>query len=174
MASDPNQLVLLTTTRTEFEARAIAGALEAEGIATHVFAAAAQGIAWEGGIANAVKVMVRRDDAAVADEALHRARRASRAIDWSTVDVGLPEDETAARVADAPSAPSPWRWRVRIVGMVLLSSPLLLNMMGQGNALIALAAGAMLIVAAWNPPAREEPVVRRVGAPGRLAEARRG
>lgn len=176
MRDDPDQLVLLLTTREEFEARAIAVALEGEGIATHVFAASARGVAWHGGVANGVRVMVRRKDAAVAEEALYRARQASRAIDWTSVDVGEPEDETAAEIARgrAVRKRSVWAWRVRIGGMLLISSPFIVNMVGVQNAPLALAIVVLLMIVSWNPPTAEGRSDGRGGGNARAMMGRRG
>ncbi|CAG1008387.1 hypothetical protein PHYC_03559 [Phycisphaerales bacterium] len=154
MPPDPDQLLLLTSTRTEFEAQTIATALEAEGIPVRVFAAASHGVQWEGGIANSVRVMVRRADAAMAAEALHRIRRDSRAIDWSQVDVGPPEDENP--VLPPPSSRingwSPLFYRIRIVGFTLLFSMMLLQWMGVRVAIPALLIAIVFIIAGWTPP----------------------
>ncbi len=136
MPADPDQLVMLTSTRTEFEARSLAAALQAEGIESRVFAAAASGVAWEGGISNAVRIMVRRADVPAAAEAMYEMRRASRAIDWSQVDFGEPEDEVAAEAASAPrqsGVRALWRYRVRTVGVVLIFLPMMASWLGRGN-----------------------------------------
>lgn len=90
MSSDPNILVFLTSAKTEFEGRAMAAALEAEGIPARVFAAAARMVQWEAGYNDPIKVMVRRGDLARAADVLRQTRAASRSIDWSTVDVDEP------------------------------------------------------------------------------------
>lgn len=158
MSLDPDQLVLLTSTRTEFEAHALANALEAEGIPARVFATASQMVQWEGGITNAVRVMVRRADLAVASEAIHRIRRESRAIDWSRVDVGEPD-------AVEPSASSPgervqgWSmpfYRVRMVGFTLLFAMMMLQWMGVRAAIPALLITIVFVVAGWAGPPRPD------------------
>lgn len=155
MESDPDQLVVLTSTRTEFEAQAAAAALRAEGIEASVFAAAASGVQWEGGISNAVRVMVRREDAARAAELLRDTRRAARHIDWNDVDVGEPEDGAPAGGPPLPTEPrvgglSPWLARVRLVGIVLIFMPLLASWMGQGRAWFGVLIALALIVSAWS------------------------
>lgn len=160
MTPDPDQLVMLTSTRTEFEARSLAAALEAEGIEVRVFAAAASGVSWEGGISNAVKVMVRRADLPAAGEAMHAMRRWSRAIDWSQVDVGEPEEEAAGEVVRTPGrgGMTPvWRYRVRTVGFVLIVLPMMVGWIGAGDAWLAVALCAVLIVGAWKPPEPDRP-----------------
>lgn len=163
MASDPDQLVLLTSTRTEFEARALAASLEAEGIQASVFAAASMGLQWEGGISNAVKVMVRRADLEPALEALRQSRVNSRGIDWVNVDVGeLEEGSTPAPEAQSErfAGYSRAMYRLRSVGLVLMFAPFMLRFVvgvDLVTTLIAIGALIVFVVLAWNPPSREGP-----------------
>lgn len=82
----------LTSVPTEAQAMIIVGALKEEGINctatggyTSGFKAEAPG--W-------VQVMVSEADLPVARNTLQRLRKENAEIDWSKVDVGLPEDET--------------------------------------------------------------------------------
>ncbi len=152
MPPDPDQLVLLMSTRTEFEGRTIAAALEAEGITTKVFAASAQMLQWEGGITSTVRVMVRRADLARAGDVLRATRRDSVDLDWSEVDVGEPEDETAARMTGAGErigGLSRVLYGVRMVGFTLLFFPMLIGMTGSQNAIPALLVAGFLIFIGW-------------------------
>jgi hypothetical protein len=151
---DPDQLVLFASTRTEFEAGTIAETLRSTGIEARVFSAAAMGIQWEGGISNNVRIMVRARDLHAAQEALGTFRRHARSIDWSAVDVGEPEDELPSprsRIAGL----SPALYRVRIIGMALLTGVMLLSLglhplLSLGIA-IALAAGGWQAIPQSDP-----------------------
>lgn len=150
MPPDPAQLVLLATARTEFEGRAMASALEAEGIPVEVFAAAATMVAWDGGYANMAKVMVPREHLARAVEAVRNARQASRAIDWSQVDVGVSEEDAPAdgRDGERIAGLSPWLWRVRIFGFSLMAGSFMVAQTGPKMALPALILAVVFTFAA--------------------------
>jgi len=157
MAPDPDQLVLLTSTRTEFEGRAMAATLEAAGIPTRVFAASAQMLQWEGGITSTVRVMVRRADLDRAGQVLRQVRRDSVDLDWSEVDVGQPEDDTARDITG--TAPriggfSPRLNAVRSLGFTLIFALMLLNWMGPQNAIAALVIAALFVASMLPTPRR--------------------
>lgn len=82
MGPKPNDIAVLTTARTEFEARAIALALQAEGIHAQVFG----GIPGDGFAP--IKVLVRQSELAVAALALEVIRLEAATLDWSAVEEG--------------------------------------------------------------------------------------
>lgn len=142
MPPDPDQLVLLTTRATEFEAQGVANALEATGIRAQVFSAAARMVQWEGGMGNQAKVFVRRADSDAALEVLRTLRQGARGIDWSSIDVGEMEPgETPppARDASRVRGLSPLLWRIRIIGFTLMAMPILVSMAGPDRGLFAIA-----------------------------------
>lgn len=145
---------MLTSTRTEFEGRAMATALEAEGIACHVFATSAMAVQWEGGIANAVRVMVRRGDLDAARAALAQSRLDARGVNWSDVDVGEPDGEISpgprGELPARTRGRAPWMHRVRIIGLVLIFLPMMITWSGVMNAWIPVALGVAIIISAWN------------------------
>jgi hypothetical protein len=123
MNDDPDILVLLTTTRTEFEASTMAESLRHEGIPTEVFATVASTMQWEAAMTNPIRVMVRRRDLQAAGDLLRAIRAESVDIDWDEVNVG--EAEEASEPPLGPPARrigglSPRMVTVRRIGMVLL------------------------------------------------------
>ncbi len=95
----PDDPIVLTQTQTEFEARTIVVALEAEGVRSYiaggdaavVLGAGSAGAAW----GQPFRVMVRRDEKDRAGEALSRHLAESVDIDWDSVDVGEMEETGA-------------------------------------------------------------------------------
>ena len=91
MATDNDNLARLTSVRNELEAGIVVGALEQEGIK-----AAMSGVYTAGFRAEApgwVEVLVAEDDLPQAQLILRQTRDEHTEVDWSTVDVGEPEDE---------------------------------------------------------------------------------
>lgn len=157
MRPDPDQLVLLTSTRTEFEGRTMAASLEAEGIPTRVFAASAQMLQWEGGITSTVRVMVRRADLDRAALVLRQVRRDSVDLDWSEVDVGQPEDDTARDITGTSpriGGFSPRLSAVRSLGFTLIFALMLLNWLGPQNAIAALVIAGLFVASILPKPRR--------------------
>lgn len=153
MPPDPDQLVLLTTCRTEFEAQALANALDARAIPATVFSAAARMVQWEGGIANQAKVFVRRVDSNAALAVLRSLRTSSRGIDWNSIDVGdMEPGETPAPPRQTPRVHglSPLMWRIRIIGFSLMAMPFLISMVGPDRSLFAI--GFCVLVALLADP----------------------
>jgi len=89
MADDTNDLVVLTTTLTEFEGAVIVGALEEEGIQAVEDGGFISGFKAEA--PGGVRVVVRQVDADRAREVLRQIRENEGRVDWSKVDVGEPE-----------------------------------------------------------------------------------
>jgi hypothetical protein len=151
MPPDPNQLILLTTCATEFEAQALANALDARAIPAKVFSAAARMVQWEGGIANQAKVFVRRVDSNAALEVLRSLRTTSRGIDWNTFDVGEMEPgETPAPPRRGPRIHglSPLMWRIRIIGFTLMALPFMVSMAGPDRGIFAIAFCVLIAILA--------------------------
>lgn len=144
---DPDQLVLLTSVRTEFEGQAMAAALRDRGVPVKVFAAAAAGVSWEGGYGNAVRVMVRRADAARAVALLKQVRQDSVDLDWDRVDVGEmePGAPPASPFGRRRGGLSPTMQVVRAVGWGLLTATMLMWALGEQMAIPAAVIGAMLV-----------------------------
>lgn len=97
---DPNKMVEVRRVVNEFEAGIIVALLQDAGIQSRVvdFDGASRGIF---GAASFFprSVLVRRGDAARADEVLTRRREESVDLDWDEVDVGDPADGLARRIA---------------------------------------------------------------------------
>ncbi|MCC6951086.1 MAG: hypothetical protein IT433_06525 [Phycisphaerales bacterium] len=144
---DPDQLVLLSSVRTEFEGQAMAAALRDRGVPVKVFAAAAAGVSWEGGYGNAVRVMVRRADAARAVALLKEVRQDSVDLDWDRVDVGEmePGAPPASPFGRRRGGLSPTLQIIRAVGWGLLSATMLMWALGEQMAIPAAVIGAMLV-----------------------------
>lgn len=138
MPPDPDQLVFLTSFRTEFEAQAFVNALDARAIRAQVFSAASRIVAWEGGIDNGAKVFVRRADVPKAADVLHSMRQQARGIDWSTIDVGEMEPgETPPPPGNRPRVQglSPLLWRVKMIGFTLMAGGFVAGPLGPQYAL---------------------------------------
>lgn len=144
---DPDQLVLLTSVRTEFEGQAMAAALRDRDVPVQVFAAAAQGVSWEGGYGNAVRVMVRRADAGRAVTLLKQIRQDSVDLDWDRVDVGELEDGAppASPFGRRRGGLSPALQIIRAVGWGLLTATMLMWALGEQMAIPAAVIGTMLV-----------------------------
>jgi hypothetical protein len=92
----PDDPIVLAQTQTEFEARTIVVALEAEGVRSYiaggdaavVLGMGSAGAAW----GQPFRVMVRRDESERARAALSRHLAESVDIDWDSVDVGEMEE----------------------------------------------------------------------------------
>ncbi len=96
--TDPDILVDLTTCASAFEAEVIRDALEQSGI--YAFAATTVGSMnpWEVASSMPLRVQVRRRDLEAAKLELTAIRKEAIDIDWSTQDLGEPEDgELAAQ-----------------------------------------------------------------------------
>ena len=105
MGEDPDFLVTLTVSKTEFEAEATAIVLRDAGFEVHVFGKGDIGIAMGGAAWQGVLVQVRRRDVEPARAALAMNRQDSVDLDWDEVDVGEPRDSPAPRGEDgAPMA----------------------------------------------------------------------
>lgn len=158
MNPDPDQLVLLTTFNTEFQAQSLVAALDARAIRAKVFSAAARVMQWEGGIGNQVKVFVRRGDAQAALETMRTLHDSSRGIDWNLVDVGEmePGETPPLRVGGARvQGLSPVLWRLRMLGFSLMAMPALVAMMGPDKmALVIVFCVLMAILAEPGVPVR--------------------
>lgn len=151
-AGDPDQLVTLTTARTEFEGSLMRNVLAEEGIDARVFATAANSLQWEGGYTDPIKVQVRRGDVVRAAAELKKNRQDSVDLDWAEVDVGEME---AGAPPVAFGRMTFWerraiRRRMARVGFTLLAAGLMLAWIGPQAAMpVALFAG-VAIVAYWD------------------------
>ena len=148
---DPDQLITLTTARTEFEGSLRRAVLADAGIEARVFASSANALQWEGGYTDPIKIQVRRADFARAAEVLRKNKQDSVDLDWAEVDVG--EMEPGAPPVMFDRVPF-WERRARRarfakVGFVLMIATLLLGMLGaQAAAPIALFTSAAAL-SAW-------------------------
>ena len=151
-AGDPDQLVTLTSARTEFEGSLMRSVLEDAGIRARVFATSATGLQWEGGYTDPIKVQVRRADLVKAAAVLKKNKQDSVDLDWADVDVGEMEP-------GAPPVPfgktTFWerrakRRRLARIGFTLLTAGLLVAWIGQQAAIpVALFTGAA-VIAYWD------------------------
>lgn len=151
-AGDPDQLITLTSARTEFEGSLMRSVLEDAGIRARVFATSAAGLQWEGGYTDPIKVQVRRADLIKAAAVLKKNKQDSVDLDWADVDVGEMEP-------GAPPVPfgktSFWerrakRRRMARLGFTLLTAGLLVAWIGQQAAIpVALFTGAA-VIAYWD------------------------
>jgi len=182
---DPDQLVVLTATRTEFEASTIAAALEDNGIQARVFTGAANMLLGPNIIDN-VKVMVRASDRERAAAQLRAIKQDSVDIDWSEVDVGDTIDPPDAfpmcpacgfdRAGLAAGSACPecgykgiaanratprrksWRPAIRRAGMIVMAAGALMNFMpaARNPALALLIVGGAVWLIFWGDQ-EEEP-----------------
>jgi len=148
---DPDQLITLTTARTEFEGSLRRAVLADAGIEARVFASSANALQWEGGYTDPIKIQVRRADFARAAEVLRKNKQDSVDLDWAEVDVG--EMEPGAPPVAFDRAPF-WERRARRarfakVGFILMLATLMVGVLGaQAAAPIALFTGAAAL-SAW-------------------------
>ncbi len=170
MPTDPDEPVILTQTRTGFEAETIVASLAAHGVeATVADAASAQ--LWFG-VHCPVKVMVRQADLERARDALRAIEAESVDIDWSELDEGTPED------ADEAGGAAPIRRRSLWTVVLALLAPagvfvcylgtrngdVILQMMGVVTLLTAGLVAALLMAA----PARVRRDAPRGPGPGKI------
>jgi hypothetical protein len=160
-SADPDQLVLLTTARTEFEGRTMTAALEAQGIVARVFAASANMMQWEGGYTDPIKVMVRRADLARAAAALKQTKQDSVDLDWSEVDVGQPEPGTVLPMPGATRLRTGTALRhVRRIGFILIFAGMLAGFMAPTAVIPILIVAVTLIIAGWSESSQNRNATR--------------
>jgi hypothetical protein len=148
---DPDQLVLFTSARTEFEGRTIAATLEAAQIPAKVFAAGANMLQWEGGYTDPIKVMVRRADLGRAAAAMKQNRQDSVDLDWSEVDVGQPEAGTVLPMPGTPRFRSTFAMRqVRRIGFIMIIAGMIASFMAPTAAIPILIGAVTLILMGWS------------------------
>jgi hypothetical protein len=94
-----NDIAVLTSARTEFEARAIVLALEAEGVRTHVSGGT------PGECMGPVNVFVRREDLPEASLALEVIRLEAATLDWTAVE-SAPDDASDGPSGDQDDDPT--------------------------------------------------------------------
>ncbi len=87
----PEHVVVVTTVPNEVDAGVIVAALEVEGIKATMSAGAVAG--YRLGVMGDVQVLVAEKDAAQATEIIRKGEENKEDVDWSSVDVGKPEDE---------------------------------------------------------------------------------
>ncbi|MEO1716508.1 MAG: hypothetical protein AAFR76_05295 [Planctomycetota bacterium] len=106
MAKTPDTLIPVADAPGHAAAHAMASALRDAGLQAFVFDTARTTLQWESpAVINPWQVHVRRADAERAAEILRNNRDESIDIDWEEVDVGAPEDATAAKLATQHTAP---------------------------------------------------------------------
>jgi len=101
MHPDPDELLTLLSTRTEFEAEVIVRALESNGIPARSFATSATTLGWMAVDPRPVKVVVRRADLHRARLAVDQNRTDSIDLEWEDLDVGAPERESEGAISAA-------------------------------------------------------------------------
>jgi hypothetical protein len=155
---DPDQLVLFTSARTEFEGRTIAATLEAAQIPAKVFAAGANMLQWEGGYTDPIKVMVRRADLGRAAAAMKKNKQDSVDLDWSEVDVGQPEPGTVLPPPGGPRFRGTFAMRqVRRIGFIMIGAAMIAGFMAPAAAIPILIGAVTLILAGWNSESKGGP-----------------
>ncbi|MGP1272027.1 MAG: hypothetical protein ACTS22_01710 [Phycisphaerales bacterium] len=107
MPDAPSTLVPVADAVGLAAAHAMASALRAAGIQAFVFDTARTTLQWEAPrVIAPFQVHVARADARAAAAILEENRTDSVDIDWNDIDLGTPEDDTAAAIAR--SAHAPW------------------------------------------------------------------
>lgn len=153
MPDDPDMLVTLTTTRTEFEGANLVNVLQAAGIPARVFAAGANTMQWEAGYTDPIKVQVRRRDMQRAVETLRQNRQDSIDLDWDEVDVGQMEGmapEARPRFSFAVQrSRRKRRALVAGVGVSLITCGMLGSMLGPRYAFALGVCALFLVAGAW-------------------------
>lgn len=187
VATDPDELVVLKETRTEFEASTIAASLEDAGIPARVYTGAANVLLGGANIIDSAKVMVRARDRERAAAQLRVIKQDSVDIDWSEVDVGEVIDPPDAfpmcpacgfdRAGVPVGAPCPecgymgvaanratprrasWRPFIRRAGMIVMAAAVLLRFagLGQNPALVLVIVGGAVWLIFWG----DRPVAER-------------
>ncbi len=97
MSEDPDTLVDLTTTGSEFESSVIVESLKARDIPAFTFSNAGMTLQWEVAASLPFRVSVRRKDVELAREVLRAVQADSIDIDWSQVDVGSGPEAAEAK-----------------------------------------------------------------------------
>ncbi|MEL7484231.1 MAG: hypothetical protein AAFN41_07735 [Planctomycetota bacterium] len=106
MAKTPDTLIPVADAPGHAAAHAMASALRDAGLQAFVFDTARTTLQWDApAIIAPYQVHVRRADAEQAASILRDNRDESVDIDWNEVDVGEPEDATAAKLASQHTAP---------------------------------------------------------------------
>lgn len=158
IGQDPDQLVLFTSARTEFEGRTIAATLEAAQIPARVFAAGANMLQWEGGYTDPIKVMVRRADLGRAAAAMKQNKQDSVDLDWSEVDVGQPEPGTVLPMPGTPRFRGTFAMRqVRRIGFIMIGAAMIAGFMAPTAAIPILIGAVTLILAGWSSDSKAAP-----------------
>lgn len=157
VVADPDTLVTIRSTRTEFEASTVAAVLEDSGIRARVFATTANWVGWEGGIGNNVRVQVRRGDVERAEAVLKKNRQDSVDLDWDQVDVGVMEDlapEARPRFSmERLVARRHGRARVVRIGLIMIAATMLVAFLGPAAAMPVGAVACLMVWANWDHPA---------------------
>lgn len=102
MPKDPDILVELMKTQTDFDAEVIAAALREEGIPATVFSRATSVLQGQISPVSSMSVSVRRDDLERAKALLIEIRRNALEIDWSQVDT---QDQSPLSPAEQAGEP---------------------------------------------------------------------
>ncbi|GEM_PF-989958 len=146
--ADPDQLVTLTTARTEFEGSLKRAVLSDAGIKAWVFAASANALQWEGGYTDPIKIQVRRADLGRSADVLRKNKQDSVDLNWADVDVGQMEPGAPPVAFDRVPF---WERRAKRakmarIGFVLMMATIMLGVMGaQAAAPIALFTSAAVL-----------------------------
>jgi len=140
---DPNILVDLTTCGSAFEAEVVRNALDQSGIPAFAATTAGAMNPWEVASSMPLRVQVRRCDLAAANAELETIHREAASIDWSTQDVGEPEE---GDLAAAEPGNADWNQqhakKVVVANLFLrLAYMVKFGPIGIGSVLIGLIAG---------------------------------
>jgi Putative prokaryotic signal transducing protein len=143
MFEDRERTSPVASTRTVFEAEAIAAALQARGINARVVDAANAAL-WSGTFGGA-KVIVLEHDKSAAAEALRELRTERDSIDWDQVDVGAPgPDKREGESTRQQREHRRWSWTAAVllmpIGFMLLAAGA-----GRGDPLLQMLGGALLV-----------------------------
>jgi hypothetical protein len=154
MAPSGDELVTLTTARTELEGSLLRAVLADADIPAFVFATAAATVQWEGGYTDPIKVQVRAKDVERARAALAKNRQDSVDLDWNEVDVGEMEsmsEEARPRFSmERYTARRGRRRRMAKVGFALMLGSMMLAALGAQAVVPAAIVTGMLVSSAWT------------------------
>lgn len=117
MSQDPDTLVTLTESGTQFEAQTLVNDLRAEDIPAFVFSQSPPDLGYLSAHVFPYVVQVRRKDVELARRVLDLVIADSKDLDWAEVDVGQPVDPLVGRVPRLRASrwgPAAFRWLIAV------------------------------------------------------------